>query len=276
MRWDLLPDLSAFNRARRREAYRRLSRAVRGEQQRALVDLDEVRERLGVIEESYMGIRAVPVARIVGTAGRSRDFDRDFLPRDLTVRERWRRVEQAFPRGDFPPIVAYEVDDLYFVVDGHHRVAVAKQRGVEMIDAEVTRLRTRAGLPPDADMGALIHAGQRRLFEEQTGLAATRPSLRIEFTQPLGYVELLELVEAHAYHLCVERGEVVTIEEAAEDWVDRVYTPAIETIRRERLAELFPVSTEADLFLWVYQRRRAFFPEHGGLTFEEAARRARD
>lgn len=240
------------------------------------MDLEEVRRRLGVLEEAYDGIRPIPVDRIVGTAGRSRDFDRNFLPRDETTRERWRRVEQAFPRGDFPPIVVYDVDGSYFVVDGHHRVAVAKERGVKMIDAEITRLRTQGDLPGDADVGHLIHAEQRRLFLEATGLAQSRPGADVQFTQPPGYLELLELVEVHAYHLSVDRGAVVRLAQAAEDWYDNVYRPSVEAIEAERLPELFPESTRADLFLWVFQRRRAFFPEHGGLTVEEAARRARD
>lgn len=276
MRWDLLPDISAFDRARRREAYRRLSRAIRREPGAPLLDLDEVRHRLGVFEEVYVGIRPVPVDRIIGTVGRAREFDREFFPLQEDVRDRWRRVEQAFPRGDFPPIVAYEVDGRYFVVDGHHRVAVAKQREVEHIDAEITRLRTRAPLPPGADVGELILAEQERLFLEETGLRETRPGARLGFSRPDGYPELLDLVKVHAFHLSVARGAVVLLPEAAVDWHDGVFVPTIEVIRRERLLELFPGASEADLFLWVYQRRRAFHADEPDAGLHDAVRRARD
>lgn len=278
MRWDLLPDLTAFDKARRKEAYRRLSRAIRREPGAgpSLLDLDEVRHRLGVFEESYTGIQPIPVDRIIGTAGRSREFDREFLPLQDEIRERWRRVEQAFPLGDFPPIAVYEVDGWYFVVDGHHRVAVAKQREVGHIDAEITRLRTKAPLPEDADVGAMILAEQERLFLEETGLAEMRPGARIAFSRPDGYPELLDLVKVHAYHLSSERGEAVPLRDAAEDWYRRVYAPTVEAIRAEGLQELFAGTTEADLFLWVQQRRRAFGVDEPGAALDDAVRRVRD
>jgi hypothetical protein len=58
-----------------------------------------------------------------------------------------REVERAFPTAEFPPIVASEVDGSHFLVDGHHRVAIARQRGIRELEAEVTRLRTRFPLP---------------------------------------------------------------------------------------------------------------------------------
>jgi hypothetical protein len=274
MRWDLLPDISAFDSARRKEAYRRLSRSVRaGGEPPALLELDDVRARLGVFEETYEGIRPIPVDRVVGTAGRSRDFDRDFLPRDERTRERWRRVEQTFPRGDFPPIVAYEVDGRYFVVDGHHRVAVAKQRGVEHIDAEVTRLRTRQPLPEGADVGALILAEQERRFLEESGLDGRTPPVRIPLSRPVGYPELLELVKVHAFHLSRERGEVVPLPEAGADWYERVYLPAVDAIRECGLRDAVPEALEGDLFLWVYDRHRALRPDQPEAGLAEAARR---
>ncbi|HUG87597.1 MAG TPA: ParB/RepB/Spo0J family partition protein [Actinomycetota bacterium] len=274
MRWDLLPDISAFDSARRKEAYRRLSRSVRGGgEEPSLLDLDDVRSRLSVFEETYEGIRPIPVARVVGTAGRSRDFDRDFLPRDERTRERWRKVEQTFPRGDFPPIVAYEVDGRYFVVDGHHRVAVAKHRGIEYIDAEVTRLRTRQPLPEGADVGALILAEQERRFLEESGLDGREPPVRIPVSRPVAYPELLELVKVHAFHLSRERGEVVSLQEAGADWYDRVYLPAVEAIRGSGLRDALPEAPEGDLFLWVYERHRALRPEEPEAGLAEAVRR---
>ena len=262
---------STFDKARRRDAYRRLARLILRKQRadRDLLPLDEVTRRLRVFQQTYVGIKPIPVKDIVGTVGRTRDFDRDFLPRRREVGERWRRVEQAFGDGDFPPIQVYELDGKYFVSDGHHRVAIARQQGTEQIDAEVTRLRTKTPLPPDADIGRLIMLEQQRMFLEQSGLGRTHPEARIEFSRPQGYIELLELVKIHGYHLMQERGEVLPVAEIAADWYDRVYLPAVEAIRKEGLV---PHATEADLFLCVYERQRELFPERGGLGWEEAAR----
>jgi hypothetical protein len=253
---------STFKKARRREAYRRLAQVAGRHRPRPLLSLDEVTKRLRAFEQSYVGIRPIPLSQIVGTLSRVDDFDRDFLPKRSKIQERWRNVEQTFPDGDFPPIVVYELDGRFFVVDGHHRVAIARQRGMEFIDAEITRLRSRWPLPPDADIGAIIMEEQSQRFLEESGLARARPEARIEFSRPQGYIELLEHIKLHGFHLMMERSELLSMEEVVADWYDRVYLPTVEAIHRERLAEVSPAATDADRFLWVGQRRRELFPEH--------------
>ena len=252
---------STFKRARRREAYRRLSQIAGRNRSRPLLSLDEVSRRLRAFEQTYIGIRPIPVADVVGTVSRVDDFDRDFLPKRSKIQERWQSVEQSYPSGDFPPIVVYELDGRYFVVDGHHRVAIARQRGVEFIDAEITQLRSRWELPADADIGAIIMQEQCRRFLEESGLERARPEARIEFSRPQGYIELLEHIKIHGFHLMMERNAPLSMEEIAADWYDRVYLPTVEAIHREGLNDLWPRATDADLYLWVGQRRRELFPE---------------
>jgi hypothetical protein len=268
--WDPLP--STFEKARRREAYRRFARLVTGHGNGHLLPLDAVKDRLGFFEQSYVGIRAIPLKAIVGTTGRGSDFDKNFLPRRSDIKERWTRIERAFPEGGWPPIVVYKVGNSYFVVDGHHRVAIARQRRNEFIDAEVTELRTRYELPDGADIGLIIFREQQQLFMRDSGLERARPDARIEFSQAHRYIELLELVRLHGYHLIRERNEVLPIEEIAADWYDGVYMPTIEEIRRENLADAWPGQTEADVWMHVWRRRRAIFPERGGMSLQEAVR----
>jgi hypothetical protein len=249
---------------------------VRGEDTAELLPLEEVQRRLRTFEQAYLGVRPIPVGSIVGTVERGRDFDREFLPRRRDVGGRWNRVERAFPEGDFPPIVVYQVGEAYFVVDGHHRVAIARQRGMATIDAEVTRLRSRYPLPADADIGRLIMAEQEREFMEESGLERSRPEVRIEFSRPTGYPELLEQVKVHGYHLMQERGRVLPPEEVAADWYDRVYLPAVQAIRAQSLVRACPHTPEGDLFLAVQHRRLAMVPERGGVGVEEAARRLKE
>jgi hypothetical protein len=276
MGWDRFPILPTFEKARRREIYRKLARLIRRREERELLSLEEVRNRLRLFEQNYVGVLPIRVDRIVGTADRTADFDKDFLPKKSETRGRWRDIEHAFPLSDFPPIIAYQVGDAYFVEDGHHRVAIAKQRGVEFIDAEVTELKTRVPLPPDADVARLIHAEQERIFLEESGLDRARPEARIEFSRPHGYMELLDLVKVHGYHLMLDRGEILPREEIAAHWWDTSYLPAVEMIRSAGIKESLSGATDADIFLWVTQRRRAFLSEHGYMTFEEAARQASD
>ena len=263
---------STFNRAIRKRTRRRaVAKLRRQDTSPGLLPLDEVSRRLRMFEQTYVGIRTIPVARVVGTVDRSHDFDRDFLPRRREIGARWRSVERRFSEGDFPPIEVYEIDGRYFLIDGHHRVAIARQRGIEHIDAEVTRLRTRYPLPPEADIARIVHTEQEMVFLDESGLGRACPEAGITFSRPNGYVELLEQVKVHGYHLMQERGEVVPRQDVAADWYDRVYLPGVEAFRREGLPELFPEATEGDLFLWIQQRRRLMFPERGDTPFHEAA-----
>ena len=90
------------------------------------------------------GRRTVPVEKIVCSIGRTRDFDKAFLPTRSSAATRWKRVDRAF-YGDkeLPPVRLFKIGDEYFVEDGNHRVSVARYQGVEMIDAEVVELLTR-------------------------------------------------------------------------------------------------------------------------------------
>jgi hypothetical protein len=265
---------TTFDRARRRSAYARLARILGQDAPRDLLPLDQAVERLRPFARRYLGIRPIPVSQVVGTEGRGGDFDRDFAPRRPGVRDRWRRVEQAFPDAAFPPIVVYQLGDAYFVIDGHHRVAVARQQGVETIDAEVTELKARWHLPADADVVELIHAEQERVFMDESGLGEVRPDAHIRFSRPVGYIELMETVQLHGYHLMLAEGRALPRSEIAADWYETVYLPTIEAIHAERLDEVCPEVTDPDRFLWVWNRRRELMPEYGCLQLGETARRA--
>jgi ParB/Sulfiredoxin domain len=262
-----------FERARRRSAYRRLARVVRGESPPDLLPLEEATKRLRPFGRRYVGVRPIPLKQVVGTDSRGGDFDRDFLPRRPDIGARWRQVERAHPDGAFPPIVVYQLGDAYFVLDGHHRVAIARQRGMETIDAEVTELQARWHLRPDADIVELIHAEQQRIFMEESGLDRTRPELCIDFSRPVGYIELLETVQLHGYHAMLAAGRALDPAEISADWLEQVYEPTVAAIRHEGLDRAYPEATEADLFLFVWERRRELMPDIGCQPLEQATQR---
>ncbi|MCZ6504667.1 MAG: hypothetical protein O6834_01625, partial [Actinobacteria bacterium] len=177
----------------------------------------------------------------------------------------------------FPPISVYQVNEVFFEIDGNHRVALAKQKGAEFIDAEVTQIHTDIEIDENIDFEKMFYLEQARRFMQESGLERSRPMARIDFTRPHGFIELLDVVKAHGYDLMMERGEVLQPHEIAADWYDRVYLPAVESIRWEKLLEIEPGSTEGDLFLWVLQRRREHDPQQGQPSLEDAARQvARD
>jgi hypothetical protein len=93
-----------------------------------------------------VGLRTIPVACIVGSLGRARDFDRQFRPRLEVGQQRLAALRRAFRNQEFPPIDVYDIDGAYYVTDGHHRLALAHERGMLDIDAEVIRIDTRPAL----------------------------------------------------------------------------------------------------------------------------------
>lgn len=241
---------------------------------RDLLELDEATARLRPSRACYVGVRPVKLSEIVGTDSRARDFDRAFNARRPELRRRREQVERAFPSGAFPPIVVSKLGNAYFVVDGHHRVAAARRRGAESIDAEVTELTARWHLGPDADATELVHAEQERIFMTESGLAVARPDLRLRLSRAVGYRQLLESVQLHGYRLVADAPRALDRAEVASDWHARIYRPTVDAIHTERLDEVCPEVTDPDRFLWVVERRRELETLRGRTSLEDAVRRA--
>ena len=242
-----------------------------------LIPFDEASRRLDVSGRSYLGVREIPLDRIVGSVDRSADFDRDFKPRRGLSRERLASLKAAFRDGDLPAIDVYEVAGVYFVEDGHHRVALALERRAQFIDAAVTRLETTYEIGPEVDVSQLVHTEQQRLLMEESGLARARPDAVIQFTLLEGYTQLRDIIKAHGYDFVRGRGTLAAPEEVAADWYDACYRPGVEAVHRAALPELYASwhSTDADLFLWIYQLRRDLRGHDAGVDFDAAARHAR-
>ncbi len=115
---------------------------------RRLLDLKEIEARCRVCARSYGGSRTVPVGEIRGSAGRIGDFDRDFHPLQTHTQERWLGIAAARWRGkSLPPVSLVQVGDRYFVLDGHHRISVARALGEQYIEAQVTIWQVEGPLP---------------------------------------------------------------------------------------------------------------------------------
>jgi hypothetical protein len=109
-----------------------------------LLSFDDVRRELAAKNRLYRGTRVVEVDQIVGSVGRWRDFDRSFLPARASVGQRWKRIDRAFQRGkDMPPVKLYKLEEAYFVVDGHHRVSVARYHDVPTLEAAVVEFHPK-------------------------------------------------------------------------------------------------------------------------------------
>lgn len=246
-----------FDAARFR-AFRRAIRATLTGRGRRLLSLDRVLEAAGLEGKSFGGVREIPLDKVVGSAGppgKAADFDPGFLPVNRRLRDRWTRVYTAMVEGDeLPPIDVYRVDDQYYVIDGHHRVSVARNLGRDLINARVVEVRTRAPLGPDVDAAALLRAADYSAFLDSTQLHRVRPEARLECSRLGRYDELFKHVLGHRYFLGLERGQQVPLPEAAASWFDHVYLPIAKLIRKHHVLEQYPGWTEADLYVEITRR----------------------
>jgi len=139
-----------FTRARRRARLRGVVARVRREHtSNRLLSFDDLRRELVANNRRQRGTRVVEVEEIIGSVGRWRDFDRSFLPTRTSVGQRWKRVDRAFHRAeDLPPVELYKLGDVYFVVDGHHRVSVARYHDVPTVEASVAEFYPKRPAAP--------------------------------------------------------------------------------------------------------------------------------
>ena len=243
-----------FSRARTREFLTRIQGFL-DPSRRRLLSLQEVRSILRPEGETYVGMQAVQIDRIVGSEGRYRDFNRHFLPRFEHLRPRWVRVDLAHYRDiSLPSIQLYEAGGLYFVRDGNHRVSVARMQGAQAIDAEVVSLNTKVHLEPGMrleDLKKAVLRYEKDLFYRKTGFQDAAGDESLEFTAIGQYDVVLDHVLVHKYYINQDKPEEIPFRDALESWYRSVYCPIATIIRSERIDTRFPGRTTADLYVYI-------------------------
>jgi hypothetical protein len=262
-----------FETARRKSYLRRLI-TILTHQSNQLLPYDQVLKLLPINGQHYIGMRQVPIDAIIGSVGRFQDFDRAFLPRGTSTRNRWESIDRAhLMEVDLPAVELYKVGEVYFVKDGNHRVSVARERGQAFIDAVVIEIDTPIPLTPETNLLDLIGKREMTRFFQKTRLQEMRPDAKIELTIPELYSLLLEHIQTHGWFLGEEHQECVSFNDAAASWYDNIYLPMIKVIRSMKILEGFPDRTEADLYVWIMEHRWFLMKEaHSDITLEEAAR----
>jgi len=165
-----------------------------------LLSYEEIADKLKLQGRSDKGIQMIPVDAIIGSVGRYTDFTRTFLPRRADDRQRWANVKAVTldPLGaGLDPIEVYKVSDVYFVLDGNHRVSIARQEGWKIIQAHVIEIQTDVPLTPDVQPDELIVKAEYADFLEQTGLNKIRERVELRTTIPGGYQKLLDEISAY-------------------------------------------------------------------------------
>jgi hypothetical protein len=133
-----------------------------------------------------LGHRTVDVHQIVGSVSRWQNLRSDFFYRTgEAMTARFVRIGQAMREGKIlPPLELYKLKrrgpagqarsdaSEYYVVDGHHRVAMARKLGQDYLDARVVEYRVTApaegtapspaAAPADPPAGSPAPAGETR------------------------------------------------------------------------------------------------------------------
>lgn len=250
-----------FQDARRQAWLAEVAARLKG-QDGKLLSFEAIRSELPVQTPIYQGIQIIPLVKIVGSLGRYHEFTRSFLPLSDSLRERWVNIESlAFTRG-WPPIDVYEIGGVYFIKDGNHRAAVARQLGNDTIEAHVWSFPESVTIGPDDSLDTiLIQLGERN-FLRKTCLDQFVPDHGIVFTAPGRYSELLAQIAWLQEMLSIIDEEEKSYAEAVVAWYEMIYLPTIQVIRDSGLLEDFPGRTEADLFVWLAIHRKQFGDEY--------------
>lgn len=221
-----------------------------------LLSYEEVRQKLRAFESNKTVLRNIPLDAIVGSVGRNKDFSRSFLPLFDEDRDRWAGVMKATasPSG-LPPIDVYQIGEVFFVLDGNHRVSVARELGAKSIQAFVREVRTRVNLTPDIKPDNLIIKVEELDFFERTQLDKYKPETDFSTTLPGQYPALLEHIEVHRYFMGLDEKRDISYEEAVIHWHETVYMPIVQLIRERGVLQHFPERTEVELYLWISSHR---------------------
>ena len=253
-----------FQSARQKAAVQEILARVTGRSTQ-LLSYEEVAEKLKLRARMDRGVQHIPLDAIVGSVGRNTEFTRTFLPRRAGDQQRWAGVKAAFMDMDanLPPIEVYKVGEAYFVVDGNHRVSIARQEKFKTIEARVIEFNTEIKLTPDVQPDDLIIKAEHADFLDQTRVHELRPNVDLTVTTPGQHEKMLQEICVQEFLLERERKSLVEFQEAVETWYDNVYIPLAEAIRDRGLLHWFPDRTITDLYVWISENRAALEEELG-------------
>ena len=262
-----------FQQARRTGALQEIVARLTGKSA-DLLSYEDVQQKLRLAGRSDRGLQEIPLDAIVGTVGRYHDFTRTFLPLNSRDEQRWASVKHVVDQlsiDALPPIEVYKIDQAYFVLDGHHRVSVARRHGLSTIHADVTEVRTKVPLAPDVTPDDLIIKAEYAGFLEATRLADLRPDVDLSVTVPGQYRKLEDHIEVQRYFVEEAEARDLPYDEAACRWYDEVYLPTVQVIRERGILRDFPARTETDFYVWVVEHRLELQRELGWQVPTEAA-----
>jgi len=243
-----------FTKARNKALFNEIQHFLNPDETK-LLSLTDMKKMLKPTGEVYQGMQAVPVDLIVGSEGRYKDFDNHFFPKNLHLKKRWENIDLAHLQDVIlPPIKLYELGGLYFVRDGNHRVSVAKSKGIECLDAEVTSLQSEIKLKPKSSPKQMIKQVlqyEKRLFYNETNFGDITEYWWLDFSTPGQYDVIYNHILIHKYYINQNQKEEISMTNAIGSWYDTVFIPVINVIKKQHIMRKFKKRTTADMYVWI-------------------------
>lgn len=237
-----------------------------------LVDFTSIEKNFNTYSLKNKGVHAIEIDKIVGSLGRYFDFTENLLPKRDSVTARYNDIKNIMESGGIlPPIQVYQVLDNYFVIDGHHRVTVAKNElKAKYIDAEVIEVRFNFELTDDKKYTfdtehtkKFLIKLEEHAFKKSTFLNNDILIQPIKVTELKSYTRLHEeIIDFQKTH---NKGELAKkhIIFSALKWYAEIFLPAVKIMEEENILSKFHDRTYADLYVWI-QKHKYFLSQQAG------------
>lgn len=230
-------------------AYKKFLKSSRGilglnfKKQENLKSFAEVQKEENAYNSVNLGIKEIPLGKIVGSVEKYSYFDKNFVPKNNIVKQRWISIYTAYMAETMlPPVILYKIKDDYYVYDGNHRVSVAKFLNFASIEAEVEEF-----LPTKDTKDKVIYR-EHMFFEKETGIEG------IILSEPIKYKYLREEIESYTNLLSKRRNKEFTLKEGAAKWYKEVFLP-IKVLLEENNIEESQKKNINDIFMFVLDHK---------------------
>ena len=230
-------------------AYKKFLKSSRGilglnfKKQENLKSFAEVQKEENAYNSVNLGIKEIPLGKIVGSVEKYSYFDKNFVPKNNIVKQRWINIYTGYMTETMlPPVILYKIKDDYYVYDGNHRVSVAKFLNFASIEAEVEEF-----LPTKDTKDKVIYR-EHMFFEKETGIE------EIILSEPIKYKYLREEIESYTNLLSKRRNKTFTLKEGAAKWYKEIFLP-IKVLLEENNIEESQKKNINDIFMFLLDHK---------------------
>lgn len=230
-------------------AYKKFLKSSRGilglnfKKRENLKSFAEIQKEENAYNSVNLGIKEIPLGKIVGSVEKYSYFDKNFVPKNNIVKQRWISIYTAYMAETMlPPVILYKIKDDYYVYDGNHRVSVAKFLNFASIEAEVEEF-----LPTKDTKDKVIYR-EHMFFEKETGIE------EIILSEPIKYKYLREEIESYTNLLSKRRNKEFTLKEGAAKWYKEVFLP-IKVLLEENNIEESQKKNINDIFMFLLDHK---------------------